>query len=74
MNYYGGNRVRDGIVRPLKATNFEELVRRYFDSPVPIALDRAEFLALPALSATSPSERTPSTHAAYPASSCSRAA
>lgn len=45
--YYGGNRVRDGIVRPLKATNFEELVRRYFDSPVPIALDRAEFLALP---------------------------
>lgn len=47
MNYYGGNRVRDGIVRPLKATTFEELVRRYFDSPVPIALDRAEFLALP---------------------------
>ena len=45
--YYGGTRVRDGIVRPLKATNFEELVRRYFDSPVPIALDRAEFLALP---------------------------
>lgn len=47
FSYYGGNRARDGIVRPLKAATFEELVRKYFDVPVPINLDRAEFLALP---------------------------
>ena len=47
ITYFGGNRARDGIVRPLKATTFEELVRKYFDVPVPISLDRAAFLALP---------------------------
>ena len=47
FTYYGGTSVRDGAVRPLKASTFEELVRKYFDVPVPIGLDRAEFLALP---------------------------
>lgn len=47
FTYYGGSRVRDGVVRPLKAQTFEELVRRYFDSPVPIGMTRQEFLDLP---------------------------
>jgi hypothetical protein len=47
FTYYGGPSARSGKIHPLKASTFDELVRKYFDVPVPIGMERAEFLALP---------------------------
>ena len=45
--YFGGSKVRDGIVRRLQANNFKEVVERYFNVPIQFPMTRTDFLAHP---------------------------
>lgn len=44
--YFGGQTVHGGTIRKLDASNFQELVERYFNSPVSFRMTRQDFNAL----------------------------
>lgn len=45
--FYGGSKVKDGLIYPLQSESFPQLVSQYFEIPVHLPITRREFHKLP---------------------------